>query len=391
MKRIYLIIIILSIAIHLFAQNTVDQVLAEVEKNNTTLVALRKSVNAEKIGNKTGIYPQNPEIEFNYLWGSPSAIGTRTDFSVKQSFDFPTAYAYKSQISTLKNEQAELEYAKQRKELLLRVRLLCAELVYINARQVEFKKRKDHAEKLASAYKAKFDAGEVSVLELNKARVNLLNISKEHEAIQIRRNALLSELANLNGGITLDFEESACFIEPIEPDFEKWYGLIQQENPVLQWLKQEIEIGQKQEKLAKAMSLPKLGAGYMSENVVGEQYQGVTAGITIPLWENKNAVKYARTKTEAAQSIEKDVKLRFYSEMKTLHTKATSLTESLMNYRQNIEQLSSRELLQKALEKGEISLGEYLYELSLYYESTDKLHEMENELNLTIAELNKYK
>ena len=78
------------LGLNLSSQNTIDNVLTEVEKNNTTLSSIRKNIDADKIGNKTGLLPKNPEAEFNYLWGNPSDIGNRTDFSIKQSFDFPT-------------------------------------------------------------------------------------------------------------------------------------------------------------------------------------------------------------------------------------------------------------------------------------------------------------
>ena len=51
---------------------TADDYLASVEQNNTTLKALREQAKAEKIGNKTGLTPSNPEVGFGYLWGSPA-------------------------------------------------------------------------------------------------------------------------------------------------------------------------------------------------------------------------------------------------------------------------------------------------------------------------------
>ena len=90
------------------AQTTVDSVLANIERNNTTLAAIRKNTDAQKIGNNTGIYISNPEIEFNYLWGNPSPIGDRTDFSVKQTFDFPTAYSYKKQVARFRQHQTSI-------------------------------------------------------------------------------------------------------------------------------------------------------------------------------------------------------------------------------------------------------------------------------------------
>ena len=36
------------------------------------------------------------------------------------------------------------------------------------------------------------------------------------------------------------------------------------------------------------MTLPKFSAGYSLERTLGQKYQGISVGISIPLWENKN-------------------------------------------------------------------------------------------------------
>jgi outer membrane protein TolC len=390
MKRIILIICISALSYHLFAQNTVDQVLTEVEKNNTMLVAFRKSVDAEKIGNKTGIYLQNPEVAFNYLWGSPSAIGNRTDFSISQTFDFPTAYSFKNQISDLKNEQAELEYQKQLMDIRLKTSLICFDLIYANALQEKLIKRVEYAQSIAKSYQLKFEAGETNILEYNKAQLNLLNVSKELESIGIERNALLAELTGLNGGQTVDFSSSVFQITAIPADFEQWYVLAEQKNPTFRWLKKEIEISQKQTGLNRAMSLPKLQTGYMSESVVGQQFQGMTVGLTVPLWENKNKVKYAEANSQALESIDADNKIQFYNHLKGLHTKTIALHKNVNEYQSGLLAYNSSELSKKALDQGEISLIDFLMEFSLYYESINKLLELERDMHKTMAELNRY-
>lgn len=390
MKKAIIISVIMVLGFNLFAQNNINNVLTEVEKNNTTLSAYRKSVDVEKIGNKTGITPQNPEVEFNYLWGNPSTIGNRTDFSIKQSFDFPTAYSYKNQISNLKNEQAELEYKKQRNEVLYQTRVVCVKLTYYNAFIVELSKRHANALKIADAYKVKYNTGDVGILEFNKAQVNLLNVTKELENNEIERNALLSELTTLNGGNAINFTDSLFTVQTIPADFEQWFTQTEANNPLLQWVKQEIAISEKQVKLNTVNSLPKFYGGFMNEKVVGQQFQGITLGITIPLWENKNIVKYAKAKTIAMQSVEADAKLQFYNSMKATHTKVISLQTNVTDYRSKLGMYSNSELLEKAFNKGEISITVYMYELSLYYESIYKLLEMEMNLNEAFAELNKY-
>jgi len=387
------IIILLSILIlpgsHLFSQN-IDKIIAEVEKNNTTLIALRKRADAERIGNKTGQYLSNLEFAFNYLWGSPENIGNRKDISILQSFDFPTAYSYRNQISEYRNIQVELEYEKELKSIITEVRLVCNGLVYHNSMRNELKKRTENARKLAESYKTRYDIGEASLIDYNKAQVYLLNIIKDAEANEIDKNALLAELKILNGGIPVEFNDSVFQLQTIPNDFEQWYVQVELNNPVLQWLKQEVSISRKNEKLNTAMSLPKLHAGYMSEDVVGQQYQGIAFGVTIPLFENKNTVKYAKAKTAAMESVEADTRMQFYNNLKALHTKAVNMQNSLNDFQINLQKHSNSGLLPKALDNGELSLAEYFYELSFYYESIDKLLVLTKSLNDTITELNRY-
>lgn len=391
MKNIITILIALILFVsNLYSQTSIESIIVEIEKNNTTLSALRKDADAEKLKNKTGIYLQNPEIEFNYLWGNPSIIGNRTDVSIMQSFDFPTVYKYQNQISDLRNNQVDLEYQKQRKALLFQTRSLCFDLIYANAMHTELSKRVDHAQSIASSYKSKFDVGESNIIEYNKAQLNLLNTTNQLESVEIEREALIAELSLLNGGKTIEFSDNEFEIPLLPTDFEQWYTQAEQNNPVLNWLKHEIELSQKQMKLSRAKTFPKLHAGYMSEQVVGEQFQGISVGLSIPLWENKNSAKYAKANSMAIESISADNKLQFYNRLKALHAKAVALQKNANDYRTNLHLYNSSDLLKKALDQGEISLIDYMQELSIYYESVSKLLEMERELNKDLAELNQY-
>lgn len=390
MKRLIILSTLMVLDLHLAAQNTLDHILKEVEKNNTTLSAHRLIADAEKIGNKTGIAPQNPEIEFNYLWGSPSEIGNRTDISVIQSFDFPTTYAYKNQISDIKNEQTELEFKKRRNEVLYQATVVCVNLTYYNALNAELIKRKTNAQQVADACNSRYSAGDASIIEYNKAQVNILNITKELERKHIERDVLISELILLNGGNSIVFTDSLFPVHTIPVDFEQWYTLAEEHNPLLKWVKQNSAIAEKQSKLNAAMSLPKFYGGYMSENVPGQQFRGVTIGMTLPLWENRHTVEYARVRTLAMQSLEDDARLQFYNSMKATHARVLALQKNVNEYRVKLSLFSNNSLLEKAFSRGEISLAEYIYEISLYYEGVDQLLEMELDLNLAIAELKRY-
>lgn len=391
MKNIIISFVLLLAVTELFSQNSVETILEEIEKNNTSLISFRKEIDAEKVGNKTGILPVNPELEVNYFWGSPALIGNRVDFSISQTIDFPSAYLYRNRISDLKINQAELRYQDQLSNMMMRARMICADLVYVNALSAELNRRKQNAERIAQSFKVRFETGDEGILEFNKAQVNLLNIKKKAEENEIEKKALLSELSQLNGGKSISFTDTTFISPEPERDFERWFESIVDNNPSLQWMKEEVAVNQENVKLNSASGLPKITGGYMSEKVVGEQYKGITMGLSVPLWENRNKVRYARAKTDAARSLEADARLQFYNRMKALHTLVIELNGSVSEFRKELQKYSNTDLLQKALDKGEISLVEYIFELSMYYESTDELLNMERNLNKASIELNKFR
>ena len=136
--------------------------------------------------------------------------------------------------------------------------------------------------------------------------------------------------------------------------------------------------------------MPKFQTGYISEDVIGQQFKGVTIGMTIPLWENKNKVKFAEANSIAAESIAYDMKLQFHNNLKMLYSKAVRQQINIENFRKKLVHFDNFELLKKALNLGEISLIEYTLELSLYYDSVNTLLKLERDFNKTLAELNRY-
>jgi outer membrane protein TolC len=390
MKTLSIIVFQVLIFTAAFPQNNVERVLVEVEKNNTGLAALQMQLDAQSISNRTGIYLSNPEFEYAWFAGSPEGIGNKTNISLRQQFDFPTAYVHKTRIATARNEQLLLEYENQRRELLHETRLICLELIHANARAQELRKRLQHAQRMANAYETMLDAGETNIIEHNKAKLNLLDQKKQAERNEIMRQALLDKLAGLNGGMQINLADTEFYPVSVSEDFEQWYLQAEDRNPVLKWLSQEIEISQKQEKLQKALNLPGFNAGYVSEMLTLEKFRGFAIGVSIPLWENKNTVRYAKAHTSALQSSEQDQKLQFYNHLKAQHAQAVSLNASHQEYKMLLQSIDNTGLLARAWEQGEISLTNYLLELSFYYQSVDNLVEMELELHQTLAGLNKY-
>ena len=52
-----------------------DSLLKSIEINNPMIRASVKWLESERVRSRTGIYPDNPDVSYNYMWGSPDAIG----------------------------------------------------------------------------------------------------------------------------------------------------------------------------------------------------------------------------------------------------------------------------------------------------------------------------
>lgn len=388
MKQIiYILLSVLTISAQ--AQVSFDNVLKEIEINNTTLKAYREKANADKIGNKTGINMANPEVEFGYLWGSPSGEGNRVDLNVTQSFDFPTAYRYKTQLSDGKNQQVDMIYDQQKVEILQQARLICVELVYQTKMNKILSDRLKQARELSDAYQKSFDQGNIDVLERNKTKLNLLNADKALQINEVDLNLSKSELQRLNGGLDVgEFNRYSDFTFPL--NFIEWFAIVKANNPSLRVAEQDVELSRKQEQLTRALNLPKITAGYASERVSGTTFQGVSVGVSIPLWEGKNTVKHQKAQTVALQMQHEDSELQFRNTLKNQYDKAKKLSLLLKEYEDALSVTSSQDLLKMALDKGQLSLINYLLELSVYYETVDKYLETERDYQLAVAELQQW-
>lgn len=387
MKKIIVSIMAILATTSLFAQNNMKEVLATIEQNNTTLKALRETADAQKLENRTGIYLPDPEIGFNYLWGNPSSVGNRQDISVKQNFDFPTITGLKSKVANGQNVLVDWQYKADRMNILLEAKQYYLDLIYYNSLLKELAIRKEHAQTIAVGQKERLDRGDGNVLEYNNVQLNLSTVDGEITRIKTERDAVLSQLIRLNGGEELAYNDTEFASIQIPLNFNDWYVVAEEKNPILSYVKQEVELSKKQISLSKSMGLPTFSAGYMSEKVVGQRYQGLSVGMSIPLWSNKNKVKQAKSAARAAESRAVDAKQQFYSSLEILYSRTIGLKNAADTYRASLASANNSTLLKKALDAGEISILDYIVEIGLYYNTVNQALQAELDYQKAFAEL----
>ena len=374
-----------------FAQSNIDNILTEIAKNNKTIQANTNYWNTQKVQYKTGNSLYNPTIEYDYLKGSPANAGNQADLIITQSFDFPTVYGKKNELAKQMSMQADLQLKAVNQELLLEAKKICIELVYRNKMQVPLTKRKEATEMWLANFKKKLDSGDGTILDVNKAEIQLLEIKKQFQDNASIIAKLKEQLTSLNGGNSINLEDLTYFDVPVIPNFETLEKEIQAQDYLRKSLEQEKVIAQKQIEVSKALALPKMELGYHYQGILGQTYNGIHTGISLPLWESKNTVKLQKAKMVYAESVSTDHSNERYYEVKQLYGRYESLKSILADYEKINQSVEPIRLLDKALAAGQISALEYFVELNYYNTTYNSFLEIEKEYYDVVATLLKYK
>ena len=374
------------------AQNSIDQVLKSIETNNKSLQANTKMTDAQKLEAQTGKFLANPSVEWEQMWGNRNNPGSEYTLTVKQSLDFPTTYSNKNKLANLKANTIGFQSAAYRQQLLLNAKQTCIEIIYLRKQKSLLDERLANAETMFALYKKRFESGDANQLELNKIQLELLNAQNQSRLNKAALTAAEEQLRNFNGGnpITFDATDYPTGEELI--NYDQLQAAFMEADPNLKSLTGDQEIANREVKLSRSLTLPKFDVGY-KRNAAKDHVasNGFMVGVSIPLFENKNTVKKAKAQAEFATASLEDNRLNLKTNLQQLYQQAEALQISRADYAKVLEQQRNIELLNKALNAGQLSVIDYFTELTTIYDSHQSYLDVEKEYHSILAQLYQYK
>ena len=390
--KLYILGLMLLGSLTTRAQSSIDQVLRSIETNNKSLQANTKMTDAQKLEAQTGKFLANPSVEWEQMWGNRNNPGSEYTLTVKQSLDFPTTYSNKNKLANLKANTIGFQSAAYRQQLLLNAKQTCIEIIYLRKQKSLLDERLANAETMFALYKKRFESGDANQLELNKIQLELLNAQNQSRLNKAALTAAEEQLRNLNGGkpITFDATDYPAGEELI--NFEQLQAAFMDADPNLKSLTGNQEIANREVKLSRSLTLPKFDVGY-KRNAASDHVasNGFMVGVSIPLFENKNTVKKAKAQAEFATASLEDNRLNLKTNLQQLYQQAEALQISRADYAKVLEQQRNIELLNKALNAGQLSVIDYFTELSTIYDSHQSYLDVEKEYHSILAQLYQYK
>lgn len=361
-------------------------ILQSIEQHSTRLEAARMQADAEKAESGTITALPDPEIGFNYLFGS-EGIGNRWDINVSQSFDMPTVLSQKRKMKREMQRVSELKYLSERQQLLVAAKKLCIEIVFCNAMMEHLAEDLEETGAMAEAYEILYKKSEATAIDYNKAHQAKLFFEAEHREFLAMKENLLAELEYMNGGKPVIITDSTFTHTPVHEDFDTWLAANIGRHASLQLAESEVKMGEQSLKLAKSERLPGLKLGYMGEFAREDKYQGPTIGLSLPLWGASRKVKAAQKQLEATRLSLADTRMQLVTQMRNTHRDVLQLQETYRQFSSHLTDCDNEPLLLKSLEKGQINMITYLQERQFVHEMHEKLLATERDLELRKAEL----
>lgn len=391
MKSYVICLTCLFIRVSVSAQIDMDSLLSLVEANNKSLKALNELIDASSLEFRTGLTPADPIVEYGYYFGDNTAIGDQVEFSVTQSFDFPTVYSDRNKVSESRINELNYRLLSKRQDVLLEAQLTYFNIIYSNKMNAYYLERKKSVEKNISDFQSRLDLGEGNILDLNKAKMRLIELDDLLNESSYAIKKLHQHLAELNGGVYIQITDSSYPTIPELTSFEELEQEYKSMDPVKKSLEQEILTAGYRLDLSKSMWLPKLQLSYQYQGLLGDTYQGFQAGISLPLWENKSTVRAQESYLEFAElNLDAHTSERYF-EIKVLYERYLSLMVTLRQYQAILDNTNNTTLLDKALELKQITVIEYFLEMSYFDTATMKYLDAEIKFIALVCELNKYK
>lgn len=389
MKKIFLTVALFCGLAGLHAQTgSIERVLKSIEQNNRELQAGEQNTRAEKLDVRNENNLEDPSVSYSRKFGEQDGVSPEIEFEVTQGIDFPTLYAQRRQYGKLQGRALDLQQAVLRRDILLRAKELCLDLIRLNQLKALYGQRLKNAEELNALFDERFEKGDVNILEVNKVKMELMNLRATVAENDAAYRTALQNLLAMNGNMPLEFDETVYPLVPELRSLEQVRDEVMGADYALKQAQAGSEAARKLVKVNRHGWLPKLEVGYGREGGSDAMLNGFVVGVSVPIFSNRGKVKAARARQAGAELAQEQVAQQVEADIQSLFNEATRLRASMQAYDTGLMD-KTLSTLKQAVEAGQLSVLDYYNEAETVYASQEKLVDLENRYQKVVAQLYK--
>ena len=386
MKTAIVTIAAMMAAASLKAQ-TLGGVLESVEKNNTELKALAKGNEAARLDLRQANNLEGLSVEYSPFFNGDTRGIASSELVVTQGFDFPTLYGARRKAARLQGEAIDLQYRTARRDILLAAKQLCLDLLHKNQRRALLRERRLAADDLLAMYTEKYEAGDATAIELNKIKMERMNMEAELAAAETDRATALEQLRAMNGGVPVECADTLYPPRPVE-DYEAMYARAVASDWQVMAAGAAVEAAGQDVKVSRQGWMPKLEIGFRRNTEGPEASNGFLIGGSIPIFANRHKVKAAKARQAEAEMMKADARLKAESAARAAVESMRRLGASMAAYDVPLMRHTLL-LLRKAVESGQMSVTDYYVEADGVYRNMQAYIALERQYQGLVADLTK--
>ncbi|HMQ48551.1 MAG TPA: CusA/CzcA family heavy metal efflux RND transporter [Saprospiraceae bacterium] len=307
-----------------------------------------------------------PATDFNLGLGQINSNLIDYNFSVEQTFLAPGLKREKIALAQAKMEHSQEKMALTRHQLEIAIRQAWNDWNY-EAEQLRLLGTKQaYLQEVHEKMKARYEAGELGKLEITLSENQLLQTQRATESGLLRERKAyyqLCQAAYLPDSTA--FKPSASYLQEL--------SLPDSQIVTLFWLapaEQAVEVAQREVAVQQQSLLPSYKLGYFNQSIRPDySFQGVSAGISIPIWQKHLKARIATSQVDGLVAINELEwqKTELTRLQKQAWEQVTRLQQQLQTYARSLQtqQSSLLELSLQQWQNGEIDYFTYLQSLTL--------------------------
>lgn len=371
MKRFLIAVSFVLMAFTASADNSVDDVLKQIAQNNLTLRALQHDNEADVLDIKAENSLDGLSVEYSPFFRSGYSGVAESELVVSQEIQFPTKYADRNKQAKMLKSVGGKMYEKNRRDILLEAEQLCIDVIRLNKTLAMLDQRLKNSETLHQMYDKRMAAGDANILEVNKVKLDCMEVQTMVSEAQNERMLLLQQLQQLNGGkpVTIDSEVIPEY-QPIK-DFDSYKALYLASDADIQMAETMLKSADMNVKMQKREWLPNISFGYRRNTEQKEGVNGIMVGVNFPLYSNSKRIKAARERRQSAELQVEQARKDAESQLQSGYQQLVGLQQVLDHSDVKMMQ-ESIVLFSKALQHGEINALDYYTEVNSIYEKLQR-------------------
>ncbi len=381
------ILILLSLSIIRVSGQSFESFMDKVRLSHPDIIAAKQLLTSDEAVSLTDITPDDPRISVGYFPGNEPAPGDKITWGISQSFDFPGKYARIKSLKQSNLEMARMEYSLTYIYIMSEARLSAIEYLSLLETKEILQGRLETMNRLENAYSILLENGEATLIEYNKIRIKQVELISEVTSTGNKLDILRARLDFMSGNNSKELLKST-YPDIIEPEMAGYMDMLKSSHPAFLLPVLRTRSADNKIRVSKSDNLPSFDIAYSSEIVVDQRFTGPSIGLSVPLWKNKGKVKKSIADSDyQVKRAESDLLLQ-ESVFSGYYRSYLSNKENLAIVNDALRTSNNSKLIDKTLDKGEISLTEYLIELSAIYELVDIQLLLKKEKYILLSRLN---